>query len=114
MTRARRANRRGSVLPLLALCLIGLFTFDIGKSRDDSVRLIQLWLAGVLADTVGVLLALLWTAGFLPTFLEPHAVTVLLAKPVPRWSLLVGKYLGVVLFVALHAVLFVAGTWLGI
>lgn len=92
----------------------GLFKFDIGKKREDSVRLIQLWLAGVLADTVGVLLALLWTAGFLPTFLEPQAVTVLLAKPAPRWSLLVGKYIGVVLFVALHAVLFVGGTWLGI
>lgn len=92
----------------------GLFKFPVAKHRIDSVRHIQLWLAGVLADTVGVLLALLWTAGFLPTFLEPHAVTVLLAKPAPRWSLLVGKYLGVVLFVALHAVLFVAGTWFGI
>jgi ABC-type transport system involved in multi-copper enzyme maturation permease subunit len=92
----------------------GLFTFDIGKNRHDSVRLIQLWLAGVLADTAGVLLALVWTAGFLPTFLEPHAVTVLLAKPAPRWALLVGKYLGVVLFVGLHAVLFVGGTWLGL
>lgn len=92
----------------------GLFQFEIGKKREDSVRLIQLWLAGVLADTAGVLLALLWTAGFLPAFLEPHSIAVLLAKPAPRWSLLVGKYLGVVLFVALHAVLFVGGTWLGI
>lgn len=92
----------------------GLFKFDVSKNRADSVRLIQLWLAGVLADTVGILLALLWTAGFLPTFLEPQAVTVLLAKPAPRWALLIGKYLGVVLFVALHAVLFVAGTWIGI
>jgi ABC-type transport system involved in multi-copper enzyme maturation permease subunit len=91
----------------------GLFQFDISKKRDDSVRLIQLWLAGILADTAGVLLAVLWTAGFLPGFLEPHSVAVLLAKPAPRWSLLVGKYLGVVLFVGLHAVLFVAGTWLG-
>lgn len=91
----------------------GLYRFPVGKHREDSVRLVQLWLAGVLADTVGVLLALLWTAGFLPTFLEPQAVTVLLAKPAPRWALLAGKYLGVVLFVALHAVLFVAGTWVG-
>jgi ABC-type transport system involved in multi-copper enzyme maturation permease subunit len=92
----------------------GLFRLDVPKFKTDAVRFFQLWLAGVLADTAGVLLALLWTAGFLPTFLEPHAVTVLLAKPAPRWSLLVGKYLGVVLFVALHATLFVAGTWLGI
>ncbi len=92
----------------------GLFKFDVTKNRADSIRLIQLWMAGILADTVGVLLALLWTAGFLPTFLEPHSITVLLAKPAPRWSLLAGKYLGVVLFVALHAVLFVGGTWAGI
>ena len=35
------------------------------------------------------------------------------AKPAPRWTILVGKYVGVVLFVALHATLFVGGTWLG-
>lgn len=91
----------------------GLFEFPIAKSKSDSVRQIQLWLAGVLADTVGVLLALLWTAGFLPMFLEPHAVTVLLAKPVSRSAILFGKYVGVVLFVALQATLFVAGTWVG-
>lgn len=91
----------------------GLVEFDVPKFRADAVRFFQVWLAGLLADTAGVLLALVWTAGFLPTFLEPHAVTVLLAKPAPRWSLLVGKYLGVVLFVALHAALFVAGTWFG-
>jgi ABC-type transport system involved in multi-copper enzyme maturation permease subunit len=89
----------------------GLFVLDVPKFRADAVRFFQLWLAGILADTVGVLLALLWTAGFLPIFLEPHAITVLLAKPAPRWAILVGKYLGVVLFVALHATLFVAGTW---
>ena len=92
----------------------GLFTFDVGKSRQDSVRLIQVWLAGVAADTAGVLLALLWTAGFLPTFLEPQQVTVLLAKPAPRWGILLGKYMGVVLFVGLQAVLFVGVTWLGL
>jgi ABC-type transport system involved in multi-copper enzyme maturation permease subunit len=92
----------------------GLFKFEVGKSRNDSVKLIQLWLAGILADTAGVLLALLWTAGFLPAFLEPHAVTVLLAKPAPRWSILAGKYVGVVLFVALQAVIFVTATWFGL
>ncbi len=82
------------------------------KSRDDAVKFVQLQLAGVLADSLGVLLALIWTAGFLPTFLEPHSATVLLAKPAPRWAILLGKYLGVVGFVAVQAVLFVGGTWL--
>lgn len=89
----------------------GLFEYPITKSKTDAVRVILVWLAGVVADTVGVLLALLWTAGFLPTFLEPAAVTVLLAKPAPRWAVLAGKYLGVVLFVALQATAFVGATW---
>ncbi len=92
----------------------GLFELEVPKFKTDAVRFFQLWLAGILADTAGVLLALLWTAAFLPMFLEPHAVTVLLAKPAPRWALLLGKYLGVVLFVALHATLFVFGTWIGV
>ncbi|MBY0458881.1 MAG: ABC transporter permease subunit [Gemmataceae bacterium] len=92
----------------------GLAEYPITRSKAASVRELQVWLAGVAADTVGVLLALLWTAGFMPTFLEPHAVTVLLAKPAPRWWLLAGKYAGVVLFVCAQAVLFVGGTWLGL
>ena len=59
-------------------------------------------------------LALLWTAGFLPVFLEPNAVVVLLAKPVPRWSLLAGKFIGVLVFVAFQACVFVGGTWLAL
>lgn len=92
----------------------GLVEFPVSKNRTDSVQLIQLWLAGILADTAGVLLALLWTAGFLPTFLEPHAVSVLLAKPVSRWAILAGKYAGVVVFVAFQAVVFVGCTWVGL
>lgn len=89
----------------------GLFEYPITKNKTDSVRVILIWLAGVVADTIGVLMALLWTAGFLPTFLEPAAVTVLLAKPAPRWAILAGKYIGVVLFVALQSFLFVGATW---
>src|SRR5439155_25197293 len=39
---------------------------------------------------------------------------VLLAKPVPRWSLLAGKYVGVLAFVAFFALVFVGGTWLAL
>ena len=92
----------------------GLVRFEVAKSRADAVRLVQVWLAGVLADTAGVLLALLWTAGFLPAFLDPQAATVLLAKPTPRGAVLAGKYLGVVGLVGLQAVVFTAGTWLAL
>jgi hypothetical protein len=35
----------------------GLVKYPVTKSKADSVRELQLWLAGILADTAGVLLA---------------------------------------------------------
>lgn len=92
----------------------GAIPVPLGRDALDAVRFIQVVLAFGVADTLGILLTLIWTAGFLPTFLEPSAASVLLAKPVPRWSLLLGKYLGVLVFVALQAVVFVGGTWLAL
>jgi hypothetical protein len=89
----------------------GAVRLPLARDGRDGVRFLQLILAGGVADALGVLLALVWTAGFLPTFLEPAAASVLLAKPAPRWSLLAGKYLGVMTFVAFQALVFVGGTW---
>ena len=92
----------------------GHFTITNARDKRDAVRFLQVWLAGIAADTAGIFLVLIWTAGFLPTFLDPNQVTVLLAKPVPRWSLLIGKYLGVLTFVGLQAGFFIFGTWLAL
>jgi ABC-type transport system involved in multi-copper enzyme maturation permease subunit len=92
----------------------GLLHVDVPGDRAGAVRAVQTKLAGGVADAAGLLLALLWTAGLLPAFLEPSAVTVLLAKPVPRWALLAGKCLGALLFVGVQALAFVAGTWLAL
>jgi hypothetical protein len=62
----------------------------------------------------GLLIALTATAGMLPAFLAPHAASVMLAKPAPRWLLLTGKYLGVIAFVGCHAILLVGGSWLAL
>ena len=92
----------------------GAIRAKLGRDAEDAVHFLQLLLAGAVADTAGILLALIWTAGFLPTFLEPSAAAVLLAKPVPRWTLLLGKYLGVLVFVVFQATVFVVGTWLAL
>ena len=92
----------------------GAVSFPVGRERRDAVRFLELILAGGVAGTLGLLLALVWTAGFVPTFLEPSAASVLLAKPVARWQLLLGKYLGVLTFVGFQVVLFVVLTWLAL
>ncbi len=92
----------------------GTMTTKLGRNREDAVRHLQVWLATLVGEAAGILLALLWTAGFLPGFLEPHAATVLLAKPAPRWAILWGKYVGVVLFVGIVAFAFIGATWVGL
>jgi hypothetical protein len=81
---------------------------------EDAVLFVQMLLGSFLADIAGVLLALIWTAGFLTSFLEPGRCSLLLAKPVPRWGLLTGQYLGILVFVGLQTALFIAGTWLAL
>lgn len=95
---------------------LALGAIHVPWARDtrSAVHFIELVLAGGVADTLGLLLTLIWTAGFLPSFLEGRNICVLLAKPAPRWVLLGGKYLGVLLFVLFQATIFVGGTWLAI
>jgi ABC-type transport system involved in multi-copper enzyme maturation permease subunit len=95
---------------------IGFGAFSTPLPRDDrsAVLFLQVLLAEWAAGTLGILLALLWTAGFVPSFLEATAVTVLLAKPVPRSWLLLGKVLGVLAFLIFQLSVFVLGTWLAL
>jgi ABC-type transport system involved in multi-copper enzyme maturation permease subunit len=110
-------KEREGVAPVLqgqVSILFGALTVPLNRTREDAVQLVQVVLAGRVAGNLGILLALVWTAGFLPSFLDPSSVTVLLAKPPPRWTLLAGKYVGVLLFLLAQAVLFVGGTWVAL
>jgi hypothetical protein len=92
----------------------GAIRLPLGRDAEDAVRFLQVMLAGGVADAAGLLLALIWTAGFLPTFLDPGAAAVMFSKPVPRWWLLLGKYVGVLAFVGFQATIFVGGTWVAL
>jgi len=92
----------------------GAISFPVVREREDTVFFVELLLAGAIAGTFGLLMLLVWTAGFVPTFLQPSAASVLLSKPVPRWQLLLGKYVGVLIFVAFQLLLFVGLTWLAL
>jgi ABC-type transport system involved in multi-copper enzyme maturation permease subunit len=94
--------------------LFGAFRVAIHRDVEAEVRLLETIFATWVAGSIGVIMTLVWTAGFLPEFLQPSSASVLLAKPVPRWLILSGKFAGVVLFVATQAVLFFGGTWLAL
>jgi len=94
--------------------LFGTMRFELARDAEGGVHLLQVLLGMWVAGAAGLLLTLIWTAGFIPEFLQPSAASVLFAKPVPRWALLVGKFLGVTAFVAFQALLFFGGTWLAL
>jgi ABC-type transport system involved in multi-copper enzyme maturation permease subunit len=92
----------------------GAVSIPLSRERRDAVHFLELVLGGGIAGTFGLVLTLVWTAGFVPTFLEPGAASVLLAKPVSRGQLLLGKCFGVLTFVGFQVVLFVLSTWLAL
>jgi ABC-type transport system involved in multi-copper enzyme maturation permease subunit len=94
--------------------MYGLFPVAFMRTAEQEVQFLLNIFASWVAGTIGILMALVWTAGFVPESLHPSAASVLLAKPVPRWLFLLGKYLGVVCFVALNVIVFFVGTWLAL
>ncbi|MEX0679692.1 MAG: ABC transporter permease subunit [Pirellulales bacterium] len=92
----------------------GAIQVPLARDTKGAIQFLELLLAGGVADTLGLMLTLIWTAGFLPSFLDGRSISVLLAKPAPRWVLILGKYFGVLSFVLANAVVFVVGTWAAI
>jgi ABC-type transport system involved in multi-copper enzyme maturation permease subunit len=92
----------------------GAMPIPIARDAESAIQFLEAVLGTYVAGAFGTLIMLLFTAGFMPEFLQPSAASVLLAKPVPRWSIVVGKYLGVLAFVLFQVTLFIGGTWLAL
>jgi ABC-type transport system involved in multi-copper enzyme maturation permease subunit len=59
-----------------------------------------------------VLFGMFATAGVLPDALEKGTVDLYLSKPIARWELIVGKYLGAVLAIGANILYFIGILWL--
>lgn len=94
--------------------LFGTMKVTLARDRESAVHLIEVILGSWVAGGAGLLVLLVWTAGFIPEFLQPATASVAFAKPVPRWLYLAGKYFGVVSFVTFQAAVFFFGTWLAL
>jgi ABC-type transport system involved in multi-copper enzyme maturation permease subunit len=94
--------------------LFGAIRLPLFRDAEAQVHFLEAFLALWVAGAAGTLAALIWTAGFVPAFLDPATAPVLLAKPVPRPLLLVGKCVGVLCFVFFQEAVFFVGTWLAL
>jgi ABC-type transport system involved in multi-copper enzyme maturation permease subunit len=62
--------------------------------------------------TFGMFLAIFASANLIPSVLEPGRIELVLSKPVTRAQLLLGRYAGNLLVVALNVTFLVVGVWL--
>jgi ABC-2 type transport system permease protein len=96
-----------------AAATITLFGQQSGREIDAArvVRQVQGGIATFLY-TWGMFLAVFASAGLIPSVLEPGRIELLLSKPVSRAHLLLGRYVGNLLIVAVNVTYLVVGIWL--
>ena len=95
-----------------AMATISLFG-QPGRRAMDLHRLVRQVHGGIATFlyTWGMFLAVFASAGLVPGVLEPGRIELLLSKPVERYHILLGRYLGNLLVVALNITYLVTSVW---
>lgn len=91
-------------LLIFALLIIGNSAFVSKFSFQEQFQMLKDISLGAMS-VFSSLLAILATANFLPKDMEDRTIYTILAKPVPRFSYLLGKLLGILLLLALSILL---------
>ena len=91
-------------LLIFALLIIGNSAFVAKFSFQEQFQMLKDISLGAMSVFTS-LLAILATANFLPKDMEDRTIYTILAKPVPRFSYLLGKLIGILLLLALAIVL---------
>jgi len=102
-------------LLIFALLIIGNSAFVANLSFQEQFQMLKDISLGAMSVFTS-LLAILATANFLPKDMEDRTIYTILAKPVPRFSYLLGKLMGIFLLLALATLtmtcLFLLVLWL--
>jgi ABC-type transport system involved in multi-copper enzyme maturation permease subunit len=96
-----------------ATASISLFGFR-QHGAVDAQRLVRGVFGGVATFLYswGNILAVFASAGLTPSVLEPGRIELLVSKPLSRWHILLGRYVGNLLVVLCNTVYLVIGVWL--
>lgn len=96
-----------------ATATISLFGQTDGRTQDVVLLTRQVYSAiAAFLYTFGMFLAIFASANLIPSVLEPGRIELMLSKPVTRTHLLLGRYAGNILVVALNVTFLVTGIWL--
>ncbi|MFZ4775352.1 MAG: ABC transporter permease [Terrimicrobiaceae bacterium] len=99
-------------LLIFALLIIGNSAFVAKFSFQEQFQMLKDISLGAMS-VFSSILAILATANFLPKDIEDRTIYTILAKPVPRFSYLLGKLIGIFLLLAL-SILLMSGLFLSV
>jgi len=88
-----------------------VFQFVQMIDTESKLNFVQATLSQWVVGFIGVLLALVVTAGFMPRFLEPGAIHLVMARPVSRFGVIWARYLGGLSFIVLLSIYLLGGAW---
>jgi ABC-type transport system involved in multi-copper enzyme maturation permease subunit len=88
-----------------------------GKQHSETISIIELvrTLEGGISTALfsaGLLLALFATSNLIPSMLQKGTIDLFISKPISRFNILFGRYLGASAIVAFNIFYLVLGTWL--
>lgn len=96
-----------------AIATVSLFGRDTGPSVSVDHLVLGVYASiATFLYTWGLFLAVFASAGLVPSLLEPGRIELLLSKPVARYHILLGRYLGNVLVITLNIAYLVLGVWI--
>jgi hypothetical protein len=84
------------------------------KFRENAVRYFESMLVFFTSDAVGLVFALIWTAGFIPEFLQGFWWNMLRLRPVSTGFMLLAKTSSIVMVLSLHGIILIGGTWIAL
>lgn len=93
---------------------VTVFGQQPGRGSVDVQKFVQqaYALIGGFLMTFALLMAIFSSSGLVASMLDQGRIELLLSKPVARWHLLLGRYAGNVMVIALNAMYLVGGIWL--
>lgn len=70
------------------------------------------WFFDKFVMSIGLMIAIIVTANVIPEMFDPGSLNLLLSKPISRWGLLIAKFVGGCIFIAICAAYLMGGVWL--
>ncbi len=94
--------------------LFGSIKIPWVKFRENAVNYFETLLVFFTSDAAGIIFTLIWTAGFIPEFLQGFWWNMLRIRPISLTLLLITKTIAIFLVVLTYATILISGTWVAL